>query len=149
LISLPFTRDQFLDVFAAYNETLVSVVLLLWFHQHLRFSPGRSLRHRISWLLLLYALAYPALALIEGNDFPRSPTFGVPCPTTILTIAFLLTVDRLPIIIIVIPILWAFVGGSAAFLLDVRIDLMLLAAGVVLLTYVIGSRSKRPATIAR
>jgi hypothetical protein len=57
----------------------------------------------------------------------------VPCPTTILTIGFLLAVDRsLPRLVAVIPLLWAFIGGSAAFLFGVRADLMLLAAGVAL-----------------
>jgi hypothetical protein len=61
-------------------------------------------------------------------------------PNDNLTIGLLLTVDRLPVAIIVIPIFWAFVGGSAAFLLDVRTDVMLLAAGAIMLSYVIASR---------
>ena len=107
-----------------------------------RLSRGRSTRHWISQFLLIYALAYPFLALAEGNDLPRSPTFGVPGPTTILTIGLLLTAESLPITLTVIPILWAFIGGSAAFLLSVRTDLMLLAAGGGFLTYVIASRKK-------
>jgi hypothetical protein len=64
---------------------------------------------------------------------PRLPTFGVPCPTTILTIGFLLATDRLlPRSVAVVPLVWAFIGGSAAFLLGVRADAMLLAAGIVL-----------------
>ena len=108
----------------------------------LRFSFRRSLRHRISWILLVYALAYPALALAEGNDLPRSPTFGVPCPTTILTVGLLLTTERrLPIALLLVPTLWAFIGGSAAFLLGVRTDLMLPVAGLILPGYAVFCRN--------
>jgi hypothetical protein len=98
----------------------------------------------VSRLLIIYALAYPFLALVEGNTLPRSPTFGVPCPTTILTIGLLMTAEPLPIAITIIPILWAFIGGSSAFLLGVRTDLVMLAAGVGLLTDVLVSRFRNP-----
>jgi hypothetical protein len=62
------------------------------------------------------------------------PIFGVPCPTTILTIGFFLSAkDPLPRMLTVIPILWAFIGGSAAFLLGVHADLALLVSGIILL----------------
>jgi hypothetical protein len=62
------------------------------------------------------------------------PTFGVPCPTTILTIGFLLAADSpVPRLVTVVPILWALVGGSAALLFDVRADLMLWVAGLALI----------------
>jgi hypothetical protein len=38
----------------------------------------------------------------------------------------------LPRLVAVIPLVWAFIGGSAAFLLGVRADLMLVAAGIAL-----------------
>lgn len=142
---LPFTRDQFLDVFAAYNDLLWPCVLTLWLltasvvvrlvrtryasqwslnvllvthwawaalayhaaffarinpaawlfsglflvqagllawhgvlHARLRFSGGRSLRHVAAWVLVVYALVYQAIALVEGHALPRLPTFGVP-----------------------------------------------------------------------
>jgi len=93
-------------------------------------------------------LLYPAIVRAEGHAFPRLPTFGVPCPTTILTIGFLLAADRsLPRLVAVIPFVWAFIGGSAAFLLGVRADLMLLAAGIALAVGMI--RPRRAKDIAR
>ena len=65
--------------------------------------------------------------------FPATPTFGLPCPTTILTIGVLLTArERVPFGLSVVPILWGFIGGSAAVLLQVPTDYVLLAAGVLL-----------------
>ncbi len=62
------------------------------------------------------------------------PTFGVPCPTTILTAGFLLvTTASFPRWLCVIPIVWTAVGGSAAFVLEVRADMMLVVAGLILL----------------
>jgi len=69
------------------------------------------------------------------------PTFGVPCPTTILTIGFFLAANRpLPRMITLTPIVWAFIGASPAFLLGVRADLMLLVAGIALAIEMISPR---------
>jgi hypothetical protein len=88
--------------------------------------------------LIIYALLYPALALAEGHAFPRTPTFGVPCPTTLLTIGWLLAADApWPAAVALIPIGWALVGGSAALLFGVRTDLMLWVAGAVLATSIL------------
>ena len=115
---------------------LLEAGLLLWHgvvHRRLQLSRGPFFRQILSWGLIAYALMYPAIARAEGHAFPRLPTFGVPCPTAILTVGFLLAADRsLPRLVAVIPLMWAFIGGSAAFLLGVRADLMLVAAGIAL-----------------
>jgi len=75
---------------------VVEGALLAWFgvvHEQLRFSSTGSLRHVAAWTLIISALLYPVLAGAEGHAFPRTPTFGVPCPTTLLTIGWLLAAD--------------------------------------------------------
>jgi hypothetical protein len=130
---------------------LLEAGLLSWHglvHRRFQLLRGPLFRHVLSWGLIAYAVLYPAIARAEGHAFPRMPTFGVPCPTTILTIGFLLAADRSwPRIVGVIPLVWAFIGGSAAFLLGVRTDLMLLAAGIALAVDMI--RPRRPKNIAR
>jgi hypothetical protein len=104
---------------------------------------GTSFRNILSWALIAYALLYPAIARAEGHAFPRLPMFGVPCPTTILTIGFLLAANRSwPRVLAIIPLMWAIVGGSAAFFFGVRADVMLIVAGIVLAVDII-----RPVTI--
>ena len=170
-MTLPFTRDEFLDVFAAYNQrlwpfalalwlltayTIVRLILpisrtvvipellaihwvwaglayhaaffssinpaawvfsglfvleaglLLWYgvvHGRLELSRGPFFRRLFSWGLIVYALLYPIIVRAEGHAFPRLPTFGVPCPTTILTIGVLLAAGRsLPRVVAVIPL---------------------------------------------
>jgi len=83
--------------------------------------------------LLVYSLIlYPILGYAMGHIYPRIPTFGVPCPTTIFTLGILLyTVNRIPWNFIVVPFLWSIVGFSAALNLSVKEDFGLLIAGVL------------------
>jgi hypothetical protein len=115
---------------------LAEALLFLWlgvFRRRLRFSAEPSAWHVLAGVLVLYALAYPFLVLAEGLAYPRTPTFGVPCPSTILTIGLLSTAESLPWSIAIVPLLWAGIGGSAAFLLGVHADLMLVAGAFLLI----------------
>jgi hypothetical protein len=83
--------------------------------------------------LVAYALAYPLLTIATGHSYPETPTFGVPCPTAILTIGAVMSArDRVPLTLAIIPIVWSFIGGSAAVLLAVPTDYVLVGAGVLL-----------------
>ena len=98
-------------------------------------------RRAIGIGLVAYALAYPALALASGDTYPRGPTFGVPCPTAILTIGLLVSArGGPPLTLSIVPIVWAFIGGSAALLYGVVTDYVLLAAGVMLSTVLVWKR---------
>lgn len=209
---LPFTHEQFLNVFAAYNRLLWPAAVLLWFataavftrlyrhgvrmsrltaailavhwawagavyhlaffreinpaatifgvvfllqaalltwrgvlHSRLDFGTSSLVWSRIGLGLVAYALVYPAVGIVTGLAYPRLPTFGVPCPTAILTAGALLLVPRREARpLAVFPILWSGIGGSAAFLLDIHADIALPVAGFVLLLYVL-SPSRRVA----
>jgi len=82
--------------------------------------------------LIVFALAiYPLLGYSFGHIYPTSPTFGLPCPTTIFTFGVLLWSNRkVPLVILVIPFLWSIIGFSAAAQLGIREDTALLIAGV-------------------
>jgi hypothetical protein len=111
-------------------------VLLVW-HGVVRAPfdfAGRSWPRRgLGWFLMTYALLYPLVAYLEGHVFPRGPTFGLPCPTTIFTIGTLLAAEpSWPRVVALIPILWSVIGGSAAVLLGIRVDLALWFGGIAL-----------------
>ena len=97
--------------------------------------------------LILYGLAvYPVLGALAGHGFPEGPTFGLPCPTTIVTFGLLLWArPRVPVHVVVMPALWSLVGANAALRLGVPEDLGLLVAGV-LGTVLILARNRRAAT---
>lgn len=99
----------------------------------LRFSPPEGWRGVAGGVLVAYALlAYPLLGYWVGHRYPGAPTFGVPCPTTIFTLGMLLfAAPPVPRLALVVPILWAALGSSAAFGLGVVEDLGLLVAGIV------------------
>jgi uncharacterized protein DUF6064 len=197
---LPFSRDQFLAVFAAYNDAVapvqillialgigaaalalwpmrwsdraiglvlaalwlwmgveyhwrffrpvnpaatlfgaafvVEAVLLAWATvrpPRLAFRAPRSLRGGLALLLLVYALAvYPAIGWALGHRYPAAPTFGLPCPTTIATLALLIwTVERPPVAVMLVPWAWALIGSTAAFRLGMWEDLGLTVALVL------------------
>ena len=83
--------------------------------------------------LVMFALVvYPLLGLAFGHRYPASPTFGLPCPTTIFTIGILAWMaPRAPRAPWIVPLLWTAIGGSAAPLLGMREDLGLPVAGLV------------------
>lgn len=198
-MELPFTREQFFDVFGAYNTALWPGALVLWlaslliavrllmerrpvdrviiillsihwawsglaYHVAfftrinpaawvfgalfllqaglffwwgamrggLQFAPRHPSWAPVGWALIGYALVYPAINAAQHGTLVRIPTFGVPCPTTIFTAGLLMLVTTRSWPVSIIPIVWSVIGGSAAFLLDVRADYVLPLAGIVL-----------------
>ena len=197
-MQLPFTREQFFDVFAAYNADLwpgvvglwiasvLGVVLLLlprrrpvrwvcvlltahwlWsaaYHAafftsinpaawifavlffveatvffwvgvvqgRLSFAPWRTAWAPVGWALIAYSLLYPALNAVDHHSLWRSPTFGVPCPTTIFTTGLLMLAAPRSWGLSTIPVIWSVIGASAAPVLGVRADYALPIAGIAL-----------------
>ncbi len=86
-------------------------------------------------ILILFALViYPVIGYFLGRVYPASPTFGLPCPTTIFTFGLLLLGDKkLPVAILIIPLTWSVIGFTAAFKFGVTEDVALLAAGLITL----------------
>src|SRR5687767_5995887 len=100
------------------------------YRDDLEYFGRRDWQRSAAILLVVYAFAYPFLTIALGHGYLNGPTFGVPCPTAILTIGLLLSVrGAVPISLVVIPVSWSAVGGSAAILLAVPADYVLLAAG--------------------
>jgi len=87
----------------------------------------------IGLVFIVYALViYPIIGTVAGHGYPRLPTFGLPCPTTIFTFGFFLMADKkFPLPLLVIPLLWSMIGFFAALSLGITEDDMLLVAGVV------------------
>ena len=90
-----------------------------------------------AWLGLAFmayaAVLYPLIGSVTGHPYPAAPMFGVtPCPVTIFTFGMLLAaVPPLSRWLLVIPFVWSLIGGSAAFLLHVPQDWLLLASGLI------------------
>lgn len=98
----------------------------------------------VGTLFLVYALLiYPIIGMSTGHSYPYSPTFGLPCPTTIFTFGLLLRSGRaVPLYILPVPAVWSLLGFSAAFSLGIREDIGLLIAGVVGSVLLVSSRTR-------
>jgi hypothetical protein len=100
----------------------------------LRFGPTSNFSGFAGLAFILYAaVIYPLLGISLGHSYPRAPLFGVtPCPVTIFTFGWMLLLKAaIQWWVIAIPVLWSLIGGTAAFLLDVPQDWLLLVGGVV------------------
>lgn len=92
--------------------------------------------------LIIFALiVYPVIGYFVGHIYPRSPTFGLPCPTTIFTLGiFLFLKEKLPVGLLIIPAIWSFIGFTAALQLSIYEDTGLLVSGIVTLILTIYKR---------
>ena len=211
-MKLPFTLEQFLDVFRQYNisvwpvqillivlalvttffsivkkpysdKIIVSVLAFLWlwmgivYHliyfssinkaaivfgslfiiqgllffyfgilkDKLKFQFGLNRYGIAAMALILFALVvYPLLGYWLGHIYPSSPTFGLPCPTTIFTFGLLLFSSyRIPVIIVIIPVIWSIIGFSAAVSLGMKEDTGLLIAGFISIIMIIYKNKRR------
>jgi hypothetical protein len=121
----------------AFGTTFVlqSVLFLAYgvFKNKLSFSFHTDIYGTTGIFLILFALIiYPALGYYLGHVYPSSPTFGLPCPTTILTFGVLLLNDKkCPVAIMIIPFLWSIIGFTAAFNFGIWEDTGLLIAGLM------------------
>lgn len=105
----------------------------------LHYRLTRDLDGMIGIMLLTYALVvYPVLSQLLGHPYPNNSTFGAPSPTVIFTIGFLFLLEgKIPTRIIIVPLVWSLVGFFAFISLNIREDLGVMIAGVLLITRVL------------
>ncbi len=85
-------------------------------------------------LVLFSLIGYPLIGYFLGHTYPASPTFGLPCPTTIFTFGLLLQTNRkIPVLIPFVPLLWSIIGFTAAFRFGITEDTGLLISGLLTL----------------
>ena len=116
--------------------SLVGAAVFLWqgvVRHRLRFAwPGDGRGLAAVGLVLFALVLYPLWVRWDGHMYPATPTFGLPCPTTIFTLGVLACLVRpYPRSPFVVPLLWCAVGAQAAFLLDMWPDVSLVGAGVI------------------
>ena len=88
-------------------------------------------------------LGYPLAAALAGHVWPQAAMFGVtPCPTTIFTLGMMLLVRPAPAWhLLVIPLAWSLIGGSAVWLIGITEDIALPLAALVMLAVRFSARS--------
>ena len=203
-MNLPFSSEQFLQVFSDYNETVwplqillmamavVAVVLTILPYRHANAIIGmilsflwiwmglvyhilffssinpaaylfgavfiiqgflffwfivikKKISFRLQWngpgitgvIFILFALLiYPLIGRTQGHIYPDSPTFGLPCPTTIFTFGLLLfSTKKLPLVLYIIPLLWSIIGFTASFTMGIKEDIGLIISGAIFMAF--------------
>ena len=128
---------------------LVEAALLAWHGLHTRRLHLASPRDRASLVvggaLAVYALVgYPMLGALLGQRYPWMPTFGLPCPTTILTFALLAWCVRpVPWSLLVVPVAWSILGISAAMSFGVLEDIGLPIAALLTIALLVRPRERQ------
>jgi len=210
-MNIPFTSEQFFDVFKTYNESLFPIQILfylfgaltiylvnkpslnshriiIWFliffwiwmgvvyhliffssinkaaylfglvfilqaglFYYFGFHKGRLI-FKVQWnlygvlgiFMMVYALIfYPLSAYLLNHVYPSTPTFGLPCPTTIFTFGLLLINNKkCPVILLIIPFVWAIIGSTAAFNLGVKEDFTLLVSALIAVPLIVYHNKK-------
>jgi hypothetical protein len=142
-----FTRINPAAYFFAAAFIGQSALLIAWGH----WGPALGRRPRMlsrwaSVVVLTYALAvYPVVATIIGHRYPAMPTFGLPCPTIIATLGMVVLLwPAPPWWLLVVPLGWAGIGGSAALTMGAYEDLGLILAAVLLVLSRFSARIDAP-----
>lgn len=122
--------------------------IFVWFairREPSTFGYRRGLNSSVGLFLIIYAaILYPLIGLAMGHGYPRMPMFGItPCPVTIFTFGLLLLAHSVPVPVLIIPVLWSLIGGSAAFLLNVPQDWLLLLSGPATVALLWRARASR------
>lgn len=87
----------------------------------------------LGYFLIMYGLViYPVISYFVEGTFEKTIMMGLPCPSTIFTFGFfVLTTNRFPKYLLIIPSLWAVVGLSAAIIIGVFQDVMIFVAAII------------------
>lgn len=112
-------------------------------HVNLQTAAWDGWTSALGWAFIAYAMiAYPLIGLALGHGYMDLPQFGVtPCPVTLFTFGSLLLLrGSLPWSVLAAPVLWSLIGGSAAILLGVLQDWLLLLSGTLTIAAIFATR---------
>jgi len=95
----------------------VQAALLIWkgvIRGRLIYWAKKSLRKRVGFILLVFALLIqPLTGRLAGASWAQVELFGIaPDPTVIATLGVLLTAERVPLTLMIIPVLWCGISGA-------------------------------------
>jgi len=109
----------------------------------LTFSFTRQFRSYVGYFLILFGLIiYPLIAYFANGSLNQTISLGLPCPTTIFSFGFFILADsKFPKHLLIIPMLWAVVGLSAAMNFGVYQDFMIIVSAIIAGIYVFRAKS--------
>jgi len=111
----------------------ILILLNTIIHDKLTFTFESKAKDYLGYFFILFGLIiYPIIGYYAEGPISRTISLGLPCPSTIFTLGFfMLTNDKFPKYLLIIPTLWAFAGLSAAIQFGVYQDFMLIFAALI------------------
>ena len=108
----------------------------------LEIHMSRDLRGYTGEFLMIFGiLLYPFIGYLTGTPVSNTISLGLPCPTTIFTFGiFLLSSGKFPKYLLIIPLLWALTGTTAAIKFCVVQDFMLIISGTLASFFLLSRR---------
>jgi hypothetical protein len=95
------------------------------------------------FLIFFGLVIYPLLSYLIAGTAKTTIILGLPCPSTIFTFGFLLLASgRIPRYLLIIPLIWALIGTSAAVKFGVYPDYMLIFSAGASLFLILRSKGK-------
>ena len=103
------------------------------FRNRLAFSFERTTQAYIGYVFMVFGLIiYPVISFLLADSPWHTISLGLPCPTTIFTFGLLMvTSGRFPRYLLIIPLIWALIGTSAAVNFGVYQDYVMLLAALM------------------
>lgn len=90
------------------------------------------------FFILFGLIIYPVISFYLGGLVLKTISFGLPCPSTIVTFGFLMITDKkFPGYLLIIPSLWAIIGTAAAVNFGVYQDYVMIVSAFVVNIYLI------------
>lgn len=113
--------------------------------KNLVFNYSGSVKDNLALFFLLFGLViYPVISFYFEGSIIRTISFGLPCPTTIVTFGFLLLTDRkFSGYLLFIPSVWAIIGTAAAINFGVYQDYVMIFSAIVTNICLIRNRCKK------
>ena len=127
---------------------IIEGLLLLWAvgKQRAPMRPRTGFEISVAATLIFYALiAYPLIDIASGHHYPRTPTFGAPCPITIFTFGWLCLLSA-PAYLLIIPSIWAIIGAFGAFQFGIIQDYAMPLAAISAMVVYLQRRSDASAS---
>jgi len=109
----------------------------------LDFTYNQSLKHKIGLSFVIFGLIiYPIISWSIESSAIRIISLGLPCPTVIFTFGLLmLTGDKFRKYTLIIPLIWAIIGTSAAYYFGVYQDVMLIISAVTAFVFLMRKKT--------
>ncbi len=128
----------------------ILVLINIFSKDKLIFNFSFKIKDYAAYFFILFGLIiYPIIGYFIQGSFNRTIALGLPYPSTIFTFGFfMMTGNKFPKYLMIIPSIWAMVGLFAAIQFGVYQDVMLPIAGIFAATVLIKQKRNHLCKIA-